>query len=633
MERSIQPSRPIQRLPEEVVGKIAAGEVVESPAAAIKELIENSIDAGATAITVETREGGIAYFRVSDNGCGIPSADIRMAFERHATSKIRSADDLFDVRSLGFRGEALASIAAVAKVVLVTRTAGEDRGVKAENIGGMLHAPEDAPSPEGTTITVRELFFNTPARLKFLKKPSTEGARVADMVLRMLLSHPGVSFRLIQNDKQVYHSPGDGKLRSAIFSIYGRETTEQMLPIDGEECGMMVSGFVGVGTTARGNRTHQSFFINGRYVRSALLTKALEEACRQRVMIGQFPICVLHLRLPATLVDVNVHPNKLEVRFSDEPLICGIVERIVREALTPGERMTDNAIADAPKIAWHPAEPAPVRPAATIHAQENAPLPPRFAEVVQDFFSTMPAPPVRVRETAHAPQTPAAPPVFATYPSAPVSPVIQPPVPSPQPRSAPETEPELEPFRVLGTAFRTYILVEQGDQLLLIDQHAAHERLRYEHLMRSLDEGQGAQQLLVAQVVQINATERERLTAYADAVRGAGFEFDFFGEDAVQIRAVPMILGEPEARQSFLSVLDHLGELKLLATQEKRREAIIQMSCKGAVKGGDDLQPAEIEALLLDMRRSEAPPTCPHGRPLVVVLTKHELEKRFRRVL
>lgn len=612
--------------------------MVESPAAAIKELVENSIDAGATAVTVETREGGIAYFRVTDNGCGIPAQDIRMAFERHATSKIRSADELFDVQSLGFRGEALASIAAVSKVALTTRTAREDRGVKAVNVGGALQPPQDAASPEGTTIVVQELFFNTPARLKFLKKPSVEGARVADMVLRMLLSHPGVSFRLIQNGKQVYHSPGDGKLRSAVFSAYGREITEQLCAVDFMDGGVRAEGFVGVGAVARGNRSQQSFFINGRYVRSAPLTQALEAACRERVVSGQFPVCVLHLNMPPTLVDVNVHPNKLEVRFSDEPLLQGIVDRAVREALSPKEGLAENAVAGAPRIAWQ--EPAPLREPARIlaaapaDAKEGAPAEaPRFGEVVQDFFASMPAPPMRVRDAGHSPARPSSAPLaFAGYPADREEPKAA--RSSSIPREAPrEREPELSPYRIIGAAFLTYILVEQEDKLLLIDQHAAHERLLYERLTRSLESGQGSQELLVAQVVSIGPADRERLLTFEAVVREAGYAFDFFGEDAVQIRAVPVILGEPQARDGFLAMLDQLGDLRLLSTREKRREAVVQMACKRAVKGGDALAPAEIEALLLDMRRSGAPPTCPHGRPLVVVLTRQELEKRFKRIV
>ncbi len=618
----------IQRLPEEVVGKIAAGEVVESPAAAIKELIENSIDAGATNVTIETRDGGIAYFRVTDNGCGIPPEDIKMAFERHATSKIRTADELFDVQSLGFRGEALASIAAVAKVTLTSRAKGNDRGVKAVNIGGRFESIQDAGSPEGTTIVVQDLFFNTPARLKFLKKPATEGARVADMVLRMMLSNPTVGFRLVQNDKQVYHSPGDGKLASTVYSAYGREVSEKLFAVDGRDGGVHAWGVVGIGPIARGNRAQQSFFINGRYVRSVLLTQAVEAACRERVLVGQFPLCVLHLALPPTLVDVNVHPNKLEVRFSDEPLISACVQRIVRDALS------QDPIASAPEIKLVREE-VPLRPTAEVTAQQIAPPPPemeqvrmsppapahtpspeRFSDVAAGFFSQVASTPAKMSEHAYAPPPPppeVAPPAFS-------SPV-------------PPSSTEAPPFSVIGVAFRTYILVQQGDKLLLIDQHAAHERMLYEKLMRSLHEGGGSQQLLVPQVVKVTPAEHDKLTQYREAIEESGFEFDFFGDGAAQIRAVPIILGEPEAKHAFTAMLDQLGELRLLSTQQKRRDAIVQMACKRAIKGGDTLDNREIAALLAEMQDSDAPPTCPHGRPLVVVLTRTELEKRFRRIV
>ena len=631
----------IQRLPEEVVGKIAAGEVVESPAAALKELVENSIDAGATAVTVETREGGITFFRVTDNGSGIAAEDLRMAFERHATSKLRTAEDLFDVRSLGFRGEALASIAAVAKVTLTTRTPRDDRGTQAVNVGGVLQSIQDAPSPEGTTIVVQELFFNTPARLKFLKKPSAEGARVADMVMRMLLSRPDIAFRLIQNDKQVYQSPGDGKLRSAVYSAYGRETTALLRDVCGTAGGITIEGLVGVGPAARANRTHQSFFLNGRYVRSALLTQAVEAACRERVVTGQFPVCVLHLRLPAALVDVNVHPNKLEVRFSDEPLVLEAVRTVVQDALS------QDALESAPRIAWQggdapraavtvrTADGQAARPFGAPEASAAASLPgtqadavppapeppqtvPNFTEVVQGFFSALPPPIVRVREGGHAAGQTA--PALAGYHQ-------------PAQADAGQEEAPLAPYRVLGVAFQTYILLEQGDLLLLIDQHAAHERILYERMMAALAAGEGSQQLLVPQVVGVSPMDRERLDTYADAVRGAGFDVEPFGEDAVQLRAVPLVLGEPEAKASFLALVDQLGDLRVLGTQQKRREAILQMACKKAIKGGDALAPAEIEALLLEMCRTNAPPTCPHGRPLVVVLARSELEKRFKRIV
>ena len=325
--------RPILRLSEEIIGKIAAGEVVESPASAIKELVENSLDAGASCITVEIRDGGISYLRVTDNGKGIPSRDVRLAFERHATSKIRKADDLFDLYTLGFRGEALASIAAVSKLVLTTRHKSEDIGTRAVNEGGVIKSITDAASPQGTTVVAKDLFFNTPVRLKFLKKPVTEASKVADMIARLILAHPHISFRLIHNDKQIYSSTGNGDLRSAVFSLYGREVASAMVPVKSEGS-VEVNGLVGIGLQARSNRGRQTFIVNGRTIRSQLLTQALEEACRERVTIGHYPICVLDIRMPNSLVDVNVHPNKLEVRFSNEHLIYQSVKCAIEESFS-----------------------------------------------------------------------------------------------------------------------------------------------------------------------------------------------------------------------------------------------------------------------------------------------------------
>ena len=325
--------RPIQRLDDALIGKIAAGEVVENPASAIKEMVENSLDSGAKAITVEIRDGGISFIRVTDNGRGIRSKDIRMAFERHATSKIISTEDLFHLSTLGFRGEALASIAAVSKLTLTTHRIGETIGTRTVNEGGVIREITDAAAPQGTTIVVRELFYNTPVRLKFLKKPATEAAKVADVLQKLILSRPDISLRLISNGKQVYSSSGNGDLRSAVFCVYGRETAENMVSVHAEGS-VSVDGLIGVGQEARANRARQTFIINGRSIRSPLLSQAIEDGARERYTIGHYPICVLHLNMPATLVDVNVHPNKLEVRFSDENLIYQKVSEAIAGAFS-----------------------------------------------------------------------------------------------------------------------------------------------------------------------------------------------------------------------------------------------------------------------------------------------------------
>ena len=697
--------RPIIRLDEEIIGKIAAGEVVESPASAIKELVENSLDAGATCVTVEIRDGGISYLRVTDNGRGIPSRDVRLAFERHATSKIRKSEDLFDLHTLGFRGEALASIAAVSKLVLTTRHAGEESGTRAVNEGGVIKSIGEAASPQGTTIVARELFYNTPVRLKFLKKPVTEAARVAEVIARMILAHPEISFRLIHNGKQVYTSSGNGDLRSAVFCLYGREIAGAMTPVRSEGA-VSVTGLVGVGLQARANRARQTFIVNGRTIRSALLTQALEDGCRERVTVGHYPVCVLNVQMPVAMVDVNVHPNKLEVRFSDENLIYQAVKGAIADSFTASplqsapkmtlvneperpvvgtvrviDTETEGGIEQArQENSTQPAD-VPAKPEVKVHVLNVAPekrtaepsgrapeaepvsqpAPDQqaaFTSFVTQYFggaaqrasalheSVVPGrtEEIAVRQPAKAEKTQQALEKTADarsaaetpadkaekqLPSAGQEPVQENLLPEPPEK---DLGPALEGYSMVGVAFDTYIILQNDKQLLLIDQHAAHERILYEKLMREIDAGTGSQMLMVAQVVQVTPQDAAKIETYAEEIKAAGFEIEPFGDNAYQIRAVPNVLGVPQSRSAFLEMVDHLGELRVLSTQQKRRDAILQMACKKAVKGGDRLTMEEIRPLLADMLLSSAPPTCPHGRPLVVVLTRSEIEKRFRRI-
>lgn len=690
--------RPIIRLNEEIIGKIAAGEVVESPASAIKELVENSLDAGATCVTVEIRDGGISYLRVTDNGKGIPSRDVRLAFERHATSKIRKSDDLFDLHTLGFRGEALASIAAVSKLVLTTRHAGEETGTRAVNEGGVIKSMGEAASPQGTTIVARELFYNTPVRLKFLKKPVTEAARVAEVIARMILSRPDISFRLMHNGKQVYTSSGNGDLRSAVFSLYGREVAYAMTPVHGEG-GVSVSGLVGMGLQARANRSRQTFIVNGRTIRSALLTQALEDACRERVTVGHYPICVLNVQMPNTMVDVNVHPNKLEVRFSDEHLIYQAVKGAVADSMTTsplasapqitltsepeqssastirvidtetedGMESARQAVAEAtqpespkPEVQVHvinvpPAKTSPSPSEAPSKTDESAMHPtPRqqaeFTSFVTQYFGgaaqrsavlhESPVPgrieELTVRQPAAIQNTAQNKTLSEEACSTPLS-EKQEVSPTPVQESllqpvAEDPSDALAGYSVIGVAFDTYIILQNDKQLLLIDQHAAHERILYEKLMREIDAGAGSQVLMVAQVVEVTPQDAAKIETYAEEIKAAGFDIEPFGDHAYQIRAVPNVLGIPQSKSAFLEMVDRLGELRVLSTRQKRRDAILQMACKKAIKGGDKLTMDEIRPLLADVISSSAPPTCPHGRPLVVTLSRSEIEKRFRRI-
>ena len=676
--------RPILRLDQELIGKIAAGEVVESPASAIKELVENSLDAGSTCVTVEIRDGGIAYLRVTDNGRGIRARDVRMAFERHATSKITKSDDLFALHTLGFRGEALASIAAVSKLTLTTKSIHEESGTRAVNEGGEIKGITEAASPQGTTIVARELFYNTPVRLKFLKKPTTEASKVAEVIARLILAHPDVSFRLIHNGKQIYASSGNGDLRSAVFSLYGRETASAMIPVKSEGS-VSVNGLVGVGLQARSNRARQTFIVNGRTIRSQVLTQALEDGCRERVTIGHYPICVLNIDMPTNTVDVNVHPNKLEVRFSDEHLVyenvCGAVadsfsvsplksaphmtltREVPQTTLNPSvvqviDTQTESGIEQAREQTKTEARQPVIK---TINIQIN---PPKQEESVQQQTETdKPTPQQQADFTSFVTQY---------FGGAALRESVVPGRQEPlgfaklndrlaeQSETAGKTEAietqraekkpeavqqellpkqeantlgdELSGYSMVGVAFDTYIILQNQKQLIMIDQHAAHERILYEKLMREIDAGVGSQLLMVAQVVHVTPQDAVKIEAYREDIQAAGFDIEPFGDDAYQIRAVPNVLGVPQTKSAFLDMVDRLGELRVLSTAQKRRDAILQMACKKAVKGGDKLTMEEIKPLLVDMLRTNAPPTCPHGRPLVVVLERTEIEKRFKRI-
>ena len=681
--------RPILKLNQELIGKIAAGEVVESPASAIKELVENSLDAGATCVTVEIRDGGIAYLRVTDNGRGIRARDVRMAFERHATSKITKSDDLFALHTLGFRGEALASIAAVSKLTITTRSIHEETGTRAINEGGEIKSITEAASPQGTTIVARELFYNTPVRLKFLKKPATEAAKVAEMIARLILAHPDVSFRLIHNGKQIYASSGNGDLRSAVFSLYGREIAGAMIAVKSEGA-VAVSGLGGVGLQARSNRARQTFIVNGRTIRSQVLTQALEDGCRERVTIGHYPICVLNIEMPTNMVDVNVHPNKLEVRFSDERLlyenVCGAVtdsfsvsplksaphmtltREVPQTTLRPSvvqvidtqteegiEQAREQLKAEAPQptvrainIKIAPPQQTTVSP--STEETKSTPTPRQQAEFtsfVTQYFGGAAlrenAVPGRKEPLAFAKLNDAPPERKApesTRENEPTAQNASAPAPrqeSVQQELLPKAESnslgdELSGYSMVGVAFDTYIILQNQKQLILIDQHAAHERILYEKMMREIDAGTGSQVLMVAQVVHVTPQDAVKIEAYREDIRAAGFDIEPFGDDAYQIRAVPNVLGIPQTKSAFLDMVDRLGELRVLSTAQKRRDAILQMACKKAVKGGDKLTMEEIKPLLADMLRTNAPPTCPHGRPLVVVLERTEIEKRFRRI-
>ncbi len=646
----------IRQLPPEVIGQIAAGEVVERPAAAIKELVENSLDAGATAVTVDITEGAMASFRVSDNGSGIRPEDIRLAFARHATSKIRTAQDLYGVQSLGFRGEALASIAAVSKITCQTRTRGADAGIFVRNEGGEILEIRDAACPEGTAFTVKDLFYNAPVRRKFLKKPAAETAAVSELMARLILSHPAVSFRFTADRKLVYFSPGDGDLSSAVMSVYGMETLKLMTRIEGHMNGVLLSGFVGAGDVSRGNRSHEHFFLNGRAMKSPLLSAAVESGCRQRVMIGRFPLCVLHLDMPFEAADVNVHPNKWEVRFQDERGVRQAVETIVFECL---EKTNEAPVIPPMDLPPQDAAPGPI-PAAIQVTEPAAPANPPaetrpvspLSAFTEDGSAPPPfAPPAPRQERAFPPQLPGMPQqraalrdsgasILPPRSAAPQADRQAPKTPAPPPAETQEEQtqaPLVEqrfsqtPLRLIGVAFHTYIILEYGDQVIFCDQHAAHERLLYERFMRETAAAPASQSLLVPLIVKLSKAEYAAYEENEEALRSAGFDLSPFGEDTVQLRGVPIILGQPQAEKCLMEALDDLiGDAA--SPLADRTSRVIQMACKHAVKGGERLDDDSVMALIRDVMEQKVTPTCPHGRPLMVQMSRMDLDKRFRRI-
>ncbi|MDY2655882.1 MAG: DNA mismatch repair endonuclease MutL [Candidatus Limiplasma sp.] len=713
----------IRKLSAEIIGQIAAGEVVERPASAVKELVENSIDAGAHNVTVELREGGIKYLRVTDNGCGIPAEQVRLAFERHATSKIAAAADLYNIHTLGFRGEALASVAAVSRVTLTTRTQEAPFGTRAVVEAGEFIDIRQAASPVGTTIVVEDLFLNTPVRLKFLKKPAVEASLVADYMQRLILSRPDVAFRFVSQGKTVYHSMGDGSVESALYSLYGREAFKRMRKVSGHMNGVLLSGYVGGGDLARGNRQQQSFFVNGRFFRSQPLSRALEEGCEGQVMVGRFPMCALFLEVPAQQVDVNVHPNKLEVRFQNEPAVAEAVRTLVREAMrgeTLGERLSavqsapstvepkadfslvrldnplDNQtaalaqagapqsdagpVADAAPEPRHPvlteaqkqelsalkpvvipdaparsamahsaapaavaraslgaAVPAPVAPAAP--ARERPSSAPAQLPPVSGWFSAGPAP-----RPSGAPEKPA---TAAAAPAAlPRKPAAAAQASSPAPGPALSRAPEMEqqtlapqhiaqsaPLRLVGIVFDTYWIFESGDRLLLVDQHAAHERILYDRLMARFEKGAVSQQLLSPQLVRLTAHDMALVSEFGPVLADAGFEVEPFDDTCVAVKAIPTLFGENEPpRELLLEALDEWQAGRGQVTRERMRRRVAQMACKHAIKGGDRLNETQVRGFLQEILQSDCMPTCPHGRPIVTEITRYALEKRFKRV-
>lgn len=644
----------IHVLDKHIAELIAAGEVVERPASVIKELVENSIDAGATAITVEIKNGGTTYMRVADNGCGIAREDVQVAFLRHATSKVQEQNDLDHIATLGFRGEALASIAAVARVELLTRTRDELAGTRYGIHGGEEQYCDDAGCAQGTTIIVRDIFYNTPARMKFLKKDTVEANAVAAVVDKIALSHPEISVKFLRDSREALHTPGDGKLKSAVYAVYGKEFTSGLIPVDYELNGVKVWGFVSKPSAARPNRSMQQFFINGRYVRSRTAMVALEEAFKGSLMVGKMPACVLHIGISCEAVDVNVHPAKTEVRFLNEKPIFDAVYHGVKIALNQGD--TPNVIqikkpvispfaqpvaAVQTRLELKPEQrvipPAPKADTPAVKTEEKIPEKPpeapRSYEATRSYMmSDSQAPRFQHHFTAVQPTVPPPQPVKPVEPLQTATPPEKPsePVEIPEPSAAPEQPAEPKPSKLVGEAFGTYIIVERGDELMFIDKHAAHERMLYEKL--KAESGQPGQQMLLQPVtVTLEKNEYSAVLESLDTYAAAGFEIEDFGSGTVLVRSVPLILGGEDAAEAVMEIAGYLQSAKNDVTTEKLDWLYHNVACRAAVKAGDESSPQELIALVQRME-SEDIRYCPHGRPVSIVMKKRDLERQFGRV-
>lgn len=645
----------IQVLDQRTIDQIAAGEVIERPSSVVKELVENSIDAGATAVTVEIRDGGTSFLRVTDNGSGIEREQVPLAFLRHSTSKIRTAEDLFRISSLGFRGEALSSIASIAMVELITRSAEEEAGTRCVIEGGTQKKLEETAAPRGTTFLVRNLFYNTPARRKFLKSPVTEGGYISELMERLALSRPDISFQFINNGQTKLHTAGNHNLKDVIYQIYGRETAANLAEIRTEEGPVSISGFIGKPVVSRGNRAYENYFINGRYIRSSVIARGIEEGYRTFMMQHKYPFTALHFTIDGSLLDVNVHPTKMELRFSNQEELYRLVRETIRRGLSSQELIPEISLSGVreEKEKNPPAESKKEPP-----SESGAPLaePPQKSgekpeppEYGLDYFMAQMRRRVteEFRQKEEKPEPEKEParenePVREEAPS-----VLREKEGYGGKEERVEKEPEqltlfekklLNPetksdIRIIGQLFETYWLVQFEDRFYMIDQHAAHEKVLYERTVKEL-----AQKEILSQIVSppliftLTMQEAARLEEYRECFTKLGFEIEPFGGKEYALSAVPANLfglAEKDLFLSLLAELEYVGGKDMDMVLEK----IASMSCKAAVKGNQRMSPEEAKALIEELLTLENPYNCPHGRPTIISMTKQEIEKKFKRIV
>jgi len=642
-------------LDQNTINKIAAGEVVERPASVVKELLENAIDAKATAVTVEIKEGGTSFIRVTDNGCGIPKEEVPLAFLRHSTSKIKSVEDLFTVSSLGFRGEALASIASVSQVEIITKTSVGLTGTRYQIEGGIERSVEEIGAPEGTTFIARNLFFNTPARKKFLKTPVTEGAHVADLVEKLALSHPEVSIRFIQNNQNKLHTSGNHNLKDIIYTVFGREIASNLLEVSVKKGEVTVNGFIGKPVIARGNRNYENYFINGRFIKSSIISRAIEEAYRPFMMQHKYPFTMLHFTIEPELLDVNVHPTKMELRFRDGEMIYHMVFQAVANALAHKELIPEVSLnkkdeekkEEMPGKKFQPS-PEPFENHRLMALNQTAVSGENKPSGEFTFPKRLISPqPESVREPDSLEENWLAPPVSVLE----EMPVVkqQEPVQSENLNQFKQEEKAkqldlfdgklLEPesrirHKLIGQVFDTYWLVEFSDQLYIIDQHAAHEKVLYEKTMATLKTREYTSQVINPPIIlTLNRNEELLLNRHMSVFTDMGFEIEPFGGKEFAVRGVPANLFSIAKKELLIEMIDSLSDDTSFSNPGIIYEKVASMSCKAAVKGGNSLSAAEANELIDQLLKLENPYACPHGRPTIISMSRYELEKKFKRIV
>ncbi len=614
----------IHLLDQNTIDKIAAGEVIERPAAVVKELVENAIDSGANAITIEIKQGGISFIRITDNGCGIPKDQIPLAFQRHATSKISTIEDLLQVKSLGFRGEALSSIAAVSQVELITKDIDSIIGCRYEIHGGAEITKEEIGCPDGTTFIMRNLFYNTPARGKFLKTNTTEGGYISDVVLHFILSHPEIRFKFIWDGKIKIQTSGNGNVKDNIYNQYGPDITKALLPVDFSQNGMKLTGFIGKPELSRGTRSFMNYYINGRHIKSLVIQKGIEAAYQGFSMTNRFPFTALFLEIDSSCLDVNVHPSKMEVRFTNQEEVYELfrtgLHGILKQATLipkvslgkeePTKKAEKKSVKASVKTSDIPKTPEPFetkRAVQTSAATEKAPLKnahiPQISKGNSDSAQNELSQEIKYEQQSLFQQQ-----------------LLQ--------------EDDAVHFRLIGQVFDTFWLIEYKDELLIIDQHAAHEKVLYEELMKELSENHVySQNLLTPVVLTLTHREKEILASYQEVFTKLGFEIEEFGGDEYAVKAVPSHFLHLASRELFYSILDELLENPQGGETELVMDRCATISCKAAVKGNHSLSFPEAEKLIEKMLRAEEPYHCPHGRPTTISMTKKEFEKKFKRIV